>query len=141
MLEDLKVGGIDVPKMLLTMNKRIEVLYDREHTLGHTFFMPLISEKKDSEKQFKMLQNIFKHKILPLLEEYFFEDWDKIRLVLGDNPKKNDENQFITLNKDDYDTEKLFGESDLDGTEIANAYSLNKKALDKENSYIFIYAS
>ena len=38
------VEGIDIPLMLETMNKRIEILYDREHTLGHSFFVPLSSE-------------------------------------------------------------------------------------------------
>ncbi len=83
---------VNIPKLLSTMNERIEVLYDREHTLGHAFFMPVLdalnSGKKNSDvKAFSELQRIFKNKIIPLLEEYFFEDWNKIRLVLGDNQK------------------------------------------------------
>ena len=83
---------IDIQKMLEKMNQRIEVLYDREHTLGHAFFMPLKNEKKATIDQ---LASIFKNKILPLLQEYFYEDYDKIRIVLGDNAKDEDE-QFIS---------------------------------------------
>lgn len=83
---------VNIPKLLSTMNERIEVLYDRDHTLGHAFFMPVLDalnsgEKNSDVKAFSELQRIFKNKIIPLLEEYFFEDWNKIRLVLGDNQK------------------------------------------------------
>lgn len=72
-VEDL--DGVNVRKMLEVMNQRIEALYDREHTLGHAFLMKLNS--------FDDLRNAFKNKILPLLEEYFYDDWQKIRWVLG----------------------------------------------------------
>jgi len=140
-LKDLVVQGIDVAEMLIKMNKRIEVLYDREHTLGHAFFMPLLKED-DSEKQFSMLQNIFENKILPLLEEYFFEDWEKIRLVLGDGNKES-VNQFITVNNGEYDTETLFGQGvELDyDMEGAKSYSRSKEALGLVASYTGIYES
>lgn len=67
--------GIDLRKMLAVMNQRIEALYDREHTLGHAFLMNV--ESLDD------LRHAFKNKILPLLEEYFYDDWQKIRWVLG----------------------------------------------------------
>ncbi|AEG32244.1 McrB family protein [Thiomicrospira cyclica] len=67
--------GVDVRKMLDVMNQRIEALYDREHTLGHAFLMNLDSLDD--------LRQAFKNKILPLLEECFYDDWQKIRWVLG----------------------------------------------------------
>jgi len=69
-------GDIDLIELLEKMNKRIEVLYDREHTIGHAFFLKVINLTD--------LQNVFENKILPLLEEYFYDDWEKIRLVLAD---------------------------------------------------------
>ncbi|MFB1033900.1 MAG: hypothetical protein QMC38_00995, partial [Sinobacterium sp.] len=78
------------------------------HTLGHAFFMPLIDCPEN--QRFSLLESIFSEKILPLLEEYFFEDWEKIRLVLGDN-QKADEHQFIRVNKS-FNHEKLFGSDD-----------------------------
>lgn len=72
------VDGVDVKKLLTKMNERIECLYDREHTIGHAFFMKLTDASKITD-----LARIFKNNILPLLEEYFFEDWEKISQVLG----------------------------------------------------------
>ncbi len=85
------VNGIKLDLLLSKMNERIEVLYDREHTLGHAFFMPVaaIVDLEDEDKAFEELQHVFRNKIIPLLEEYFFEDWNKISLVLGDNRKKS----------------------------------------------------
>lgn len=71
-------GDIDLQRMLVTINRRIEVLYDRDHTIGHAFFMPL---QKDHSVD--ALKRVFKHKVIPLLQEYFFGDWGKIGLVLG----------------------------------------------------------
>lgn len=84
LLTDIVIDNVNVKKMLETMNRRIEALYDREHTLGHAFFMPLKNEKKATINQ---LASIFKNKIIPLLQEYFYEDYEKIMLVLGINPK------------------------------------------------------
>ncbi|MGD1455640.1 McrB family protein [Vibrio harveyi] len=80
---------INLSELLTRLNERIEILYDREHTLGHAFFMPVKSliEAGEQGKAFNALVSVFKNKIIPLLEEYFFEDWSKIRLVLADNQK------------------------------------------------------
>ncbi|MDQ1831810.1 McrB family protein [Massilia scottii] len=72
------VDGVDLNAMLRAMNDRIEQLYDREHTIGHAFFMRLDDNAKVAD-----LARIFNNRILPLLEEYFFEDWEKIAKVLG----------------------------------------------------------
>ncbi|MCA1323745.1 McrB family protein [Herbaspirillum sp. alder98] len=72
------IGDIDLVKMLRVINQRIEYLYDREHTIGHSFFMEL-----NEESSLDDLARIFRNNVLPLLEEYFFEDWEKISKVLG----------------------------------------------------------
>ena len=74
----IKIEGVDIQEMLKTINDRIEVLYDREHTIGHAFFMKLTDDSTITD-----LASVFKRNILPLLEEYFFEDWKKICQVLG----------------------------------------------------------
>lgn len=92
------VKGVDLEKLLSVLNQRIEILYDREHMLGHAFFMPIKKALEESGEQvaFSALVSVFQNKIIPLLEEYFFEDWEKIRLVLGDNQKEHVEHlQFI----------------------------------------------
>ena len=71
------VDGIDLKPLLETMNERIEFLYDREHVIGHAYFMGV--DNLDG------IREVFFNKIIPLLQEYFFEDWEKIRLVFADN--------------------------------------------------------
>lgn len=82
--------SINLVELLQTLNNRISALYDREHTLGHAFLMPVIDEVKADNHSVGLeeLAKCFQNKIIPLLAEYFFEDWQKIRLVLGDNQKE-----------------------------------------------------
>lgn len=89
-VEDEYGEEIDVALMLEIINERIEYLYDREHTIGHAFF----TELKD-DNSIEKLGNIFEESIIPLLQEYFYEDYSKIQLVLGDNCKSSDDYKFI----------------------------------------------
>jgi len=84
---------VNIGAMLKVINERIEYLYDREHTIGHAVFL---EKGKDNriDIDINKLENIFKKSIIPLLQEYFYEDYEKIRIVLGDNAKDEDE-QFI----------------------------------------------
>lgn len=75
--------GLDLAKTLEVMNQRIAVLLDRDHCLGHAYFLPL-----QAEPTLARLATIFRQSILPLLQEYFFEDWERIRWVLNDQSKK-----------------------------------------------------
>ncbi len=79
-LEGIEIEGVNVPRLLEKMNVRIETLYDRDHQIGHTFFMPL-----HKTPTLDKLNDIFRYEILPLLQEYFYEDWTKIDLVLNKN--------------------------------------------------------
>ncbi len=99
-LGDVTVKGIHLVTLLRTLNERIDVLYDREHTLGHAFLIPVkqLAESDGDDVAFDSLVCVFQNKIIPLLQEYFFEDWQKIRLVLGDNQKPADL-QFVTEEK------------------------------------------
>ena len=68
---------VDLETLLTTINNRIEKLIDKDHKIGHSYFL-----KVDTEKS---LRKTFKNKVIPLLEEYFFGDFGKIGLVLGDS--------------------------------------------------------
>ena len=78
---------IDIPRMLAAINRRIEALYDHDHCIGHAYFMEL-RDAEDDAGRMEVLARVFRRNVLPLLEEYFFEDWRKIRLVLADNRKQ-----------------------------------------------------
>lgn len=75
-LSEKTIEGIDLKKILTKINQRVEYLYDRDHTIGHAYFIDV--EGKDD------LDNVMRNKILPLLQEYFYDDWEKILMVLGD---------------------------------------------------------
>ena len=71
------VDGVDCRKLLAAMNRRIAVLLDREHQIGHTYFLGVDT--------LGALASTFRTRIMPLLQEYFYDDWEKIRAVLNDN--------------------------------------------------------
>lgn len=131
---------INIEQLLIMLNKRIEALYDRDHTVGHAYFTR-IKDLKD-EDRFSELKTVFRNKIIPLLEEYFFEDWQKIRLVLGDNQKPKQEHQFVHEIGREEDLLALFGrEHELDQYAIRSRYQLNAAALDEPDAYVGIYAA
>ncbi len=70
---------VDLRRLLTTMNARIEQLLDKDHHIGHSYFMG-IAEAEDPEAE---LKRVFKNKVLPLLEEYFYGDAVKVGMVLG----------------------------------------------------------
>lgn len=109
LLEGHVINGINLKQLLVTLNERIEMLYDSEHTLGHAFFIPIIQNADDEDAAFDRLRRVMKNKVLPLLEEYFYNDWQKIRLVLGDNQKKAPELCFIRSIKNEGNAQRLFG--------------------------------
>ena len=126
-LNGISVEDISIADMLARMNKRIAVLYDREHTIGHAYFIPL----RDNPT-IEQLAEIFENAIVPLLQEYFYEDYEKIRLVLGDNNKENKEEQFIVVAENDY--EELFGSADV-GFDDTLSYEINRAAFDNVEAY------
>ena len=131
LLKGIEVDGIDVEKLLQKINLRIEAVFDREHTIGHAYFMPL-----KSEPTLDKLATIFKNSIIPLLQEYFYEDYQMIQLILGDYGKASDI-QFIkekTVNEFD-----LFGVTLPIDLEERTIYQINESAFKKTAAYTKIY--
>jgi 5-methylcytosine-specific restriction protein B len=129
LLDSILIGSLNIGQLLRTMNERIEVLLDRDHCLGHAYFMPL--KDKDTLDN---LAFIFRQQILPLLQEYFFEDWERIRWVLNDHRKSTDY-QFIK--NQNVKTDKLFGDKVNIGNQQA-VFSVNKDAFNHVQSYLGI---
>ena len=127
-LNKINIEGINIGEMLKTINDRIEYLYDRDHTIGHAYFMGVTD--------IKTLANVFKNKILPLLQEYFYDDWEKIRLVLGDSQK--DENLQLVKIKRNMAAERLF-RGKIDYIDDKILYEINSEAFNNPQSYIEIY--
>ena len=117
------IEGVNLQELLKKMNERIRILFDREHQIGHTYFF--------SVKDMDALKQAFQNKIIPLLQEYFYDSWEKIDLVLN-------QNGFI--NAKDVDS-GLFTKSDLideQGT-IYEILSEADKEWENPKSYINIY--
>ena len=133
-LKNVTVEDIDIEKMLDEINKRIKVLYDREHTIGHAYFIKLLTDPT-----LENLSLIFKNSIIPLLQEYFYEDYQKIQLVLGDNQTKDDNLKFIkTINFD----KGLFGNvNEMDVNVDRVIYEVNPDAFANKESYRKIYGA
>jgi len=135
-------GEIDVRRMLENINARIEALYDRDHSIGHAYFTHLW-RKPDGQERFAALTDTFRNRIVPLLEEYFFEDWQKIRLVLADNQKQDPQSQFIIETEDHgQDLTALFGnDHGLDVYATKRRYALQEDAFFNPQAYIGVYQS
>lgn len=117
-LNGIEVEGISVSGLLTTLNRRIEMLFDREHTLGHAFFTPLCQSPS-----IQTLGEIFRDKVVPLLQEYFYDDYEKICLVLGDK-KRPEHQRFFKV--ETADLQSLFG-TDLE-FEANPIYRINPAA-------------
>lgn len=127
------IDGINVSQLVRTINKRIELLYDREHTIGHSFFLPL----KDNPS-IELLAEIFELQILPLLEEYFFEDWERVGMVLGDHLKQDESLRFVVEQFGSEEVALLMGEDwEQPGSQ---SYCRNTHALKSAEAYIGIYS-
>lgn len=125
-----KVEDLDVAAMLDKINERITFLYDREHTIGHAFFTGLQGENAKLEK----LQSVFEKSVIPLLQEYFYEDYQKIQLVLGDNAKSSDDLKFILDEK--VVAKSIFKGNVEDVIDLPEKrYTINKDAFGNINSY------
>lgn len=123
------IEDIDIKLLLKTINKRIESLYNRDHIIGHQFFQTL-TDKKGKEAKDELIY-IFKIKIIPLLQKYFNNDWEKIREILGDDKKldENEKYQFIKR-KQDCKVKELI-EKEI--------YEINENAFSYVDSYKKIY--
>lgn len=131
-LDAVFVGDLCIGQLLRVMNERIELVLDREHCLGHASFMPL---KKDPSLH--RLAGIFRTGVLPLLQEYFFEDWQRIQWVLNDH-RKPDALRFIAKPKTNLDL--LFGEG-VAVNEQSQRWVVNEAAFDNIEAFAAVVSA
>lgn len=121
LLKDVKISGVNISNgndqasladLLYTINKRIEILKDREHQIGHSYFMQFTNKEMYPEGVTPDgLKGVFYNKIIPLLQEYFYGDYEKIQKVIG-NGFVEKEKEFIPFaantNENETTTEDLY---------------------------------
>jgi hypothetical protein len=100
-LNHMQYESFKLSDILKTINERITILINRDHQIGHSYFLKL----KDSNDLEKDLKQIFMNKIIPLLQEYFFNDYIKIAMVLGEGFMDKDKYSNVTFAKNDSDYE------------------------------------
>lgn len=108
LLKSKQFNGFNLADVLDTINSRIEALLDRDHTIGHSYLLQLESGDLDG------LTSVFTNNILPLLQEYFYNDYEKIALVLGEG--------FIRLNNNK--VVKFADFKNIDLPEISNQFEI-----------------
>ncbi|WP_370227787.1 McrB family protein [Mesoflavibacter sp.] len=113
-IADFSIQGFSLSKVLKTINQRIELLIDRDHTIGHSYFYNV--------KTLDELVMAFNNKIVPLLQEYFYGDYGKIGLVLGKG--------FVETIKNDKIT---FADFSYENSEDFKMPSYNLKTINPEN--------
>lgn len=128
-LAGVVVEGVAIDTLLEVMNQRIAALLDRDHCLGHAYFMTL-----KAEPTLEKLEDIFRKQVLPLLQEYFFEDWQRIQWVLNDQ-RKAVENCFLL--QPNQDLSVLFGDS-VSVNQNNERWELNEDAFSRVESYLDI---
>lgn len=78
LLEDIGFDSFNLGQVLKVINDRIEALLDRDHTIGHSYFISILPGDTEA------LRHAFENKVIPLLQEYFYHDYEKIALILGE---------------------------------------------------------
>ena len=128
LLEGSRLHGTEfsLADLLDCLNRRITALLDGDHCLGHAWFMGL-----GRVVTAEALTTVFRNHILPLLEEYFFEDWEKIQWALNDH-RKEAETSFLL--RDDTDLSSLFGD-DVQLPDRGQGWHWNPEAFGNMASY------
>lgn len=104
------VEGINLQSVMNNLNRKIQALLDRDHQIGHAYFMNILNKRQ--------LENVWYSKILPLLNEYFYGDWCKLKLLV--NSFVQEENITSDI-EDECSDEKLYSFKSLTGIGFYNA--------------------
>jgi len=135
MLDGLVIDGLKIGDLLRSLNHRIEALLDRDHCLGHAYFLAL----KDA-CTLDRLRALFEDSVLPLLQEYFFDDAERIGWILNDpNAPAGVQRFLLPAQEGPYSLADLFGDEAAARLQD-NRWSINPRALASIDSYRNIVA-
>ncbi|WP_052813159.1 AAA family ATPase [Desulfonatronum thioautotrophicum] len=123
---DIKGFSVNLEMLLHTINSRIEKLLDKDHCIGHSYFLSIL----ESAEPLQELRTVFATKVLPLLEEYFYGNTAKIGMILGE--------RFVTRNH--LDVRWASGDWGFDEFEERVLYVLNNPMIMNEEDFKSIYA-
>lgn len=115
LLSGITFKGFNLKEVLETINSRIEALLDRDHTIGHSYFIKINSGDTAA------LQEALENRIIPLLQEYFYHDYEKIALILGEG--------FVERNEGKV---KFANFQQIEDPEILPSFELKKEITDIE---------
>ena len=118
------INDIDLAELLTTINKRLEKLLDKDHMIGHSYFLDI--------SNLIGLKKTFNNKILPLLQEYFYGDFGKIGLILG--------NGFLENNQEDFDEDIFAQYEEYDSSSLIERKVYRLKDILKMSNEEFISA-
>ncbi len=121
LLGKIEFDRFNLEEVLQTINNRIEALVDRDHTIGHSYFIKISSGNTED------LKHAFKNKIIPLLQEYFYNDYEKIALILGEG--------FVTHKEASVEFAKF---KNIDQPELGVSFELKKIADIEEAIHILL---
>lgn len=138
---DNTTEDLSLSELLTAMNDRIAYVFDREHQIGHSYFLT-IPVDANGTYSLKELSRVFRHEIIPLLQEYFYNDYQKIRYILGLGGQtsvngiitEKERSGFVSFNFENIDggddEEKVF-EVNNDAFDVVDTY---KKILGTNDS-------
>ena len=133
-IKNTKTHNIDLKKLLKAINTRIEFLLDKDHLIGHSYFVKV--------ETFDDLKEVFRNSIIPLLQEYFYDDFEKIKFVLNIKDGEDDKDNNSIIKKEKIESEyipetlpKNFPKSLKNKT----IYVINEEAFEEYKNYRNIY--
>lgn len=128
-IKPFMVGAIDLRVLLQCLNDRLEYLLDRDHAIGHAVFMGITSLTE--------LQAVLAQRVIPLLQEYFFEDMEKVRLVLTGNGKDS-----VFFKSRSLSPSELFpGVKQAVGTEARSTFAVGEPSSWSEANIMGLYGA
>lgn len=128
---DGTIEDLSLKELLTAMNDRIAYVFDREHQIGHSYFLDI--HEDNGVYSLKELAHVFQREIIPLLQEYFYNSYPKIRYVLGLGDSNSDSDFITEKERSGYASYNF--ESIDEGDDEEKVYEINASAFEDVENY------